>query len=104
MKRTRRGGHLDAHIHEGGWVSGVLYLALPEPRQLPEEGCLELGLHGDDYPLRTDPAQFPSRIVPIRTGDIVLFPANLFHRTLPFTDDAERFCVAFDLRPAAGVR
>lgn len=102
--RMRRGGHLAAHIHEGGWVSGVLYLALPEPRQSPDEGCLELGLHGDDYPLRTDAAQFPRRLVQIRTGDIVLFPANLFHRTLPFTSDEERICVAFDLRPAAGVR
>jgi uncharacterized protein (TIGR02466 family) len=102
--RMQRGGHLDAHIHEGGWVSGVVYLALPPPGADASEGCLELGLHGDDYPLATDAGDFPTRIVPIAVGDIVLFPANLFHRTIPFSADAERICIAFDLQPARGVR
>jgi ectoine hydroxylase-related dioxygenase (phytanoyl-CoA dioxygenase family) len=98
----RRGGHLDAHIHEGGWVSGVLYLKLPERGESGQEGCFELGLHGDDYPLQPG-VNPPARVVEIREGDIVLFPANLFHRTLPFDSDAERICIAFDLQPAAGV-
>ena len=102
--RMQRGGHLDAHIHEGGWVSGVVYLALPQPERDPSEGCLELGLHGDDYPLAPDAGEFPTRVVPIAVGDIVLFPANLFHRTIPFSVDEERICIAFDLQPAGGVR
>jgi len=100
--RMRRGGHLDAHIHEGGWVSGVLYLKLPERGESGQEGCFELGLHGDNYPLEPGVSP-PARVVEIREGDIVLFPANLFHRTLPFDSDAERICIAFDLQPAAGV-
>ena len=102
--RMRQGGHLDAHIHEGGWVSGVLYLELPRNKSDENEACLELGLHGDDYPVLDGAAPFPSRVIPIELGDIVLFPANLFHRTLPFQSDEERLCVAFDLRPAKGVR
>ena len=47
---------------------------------------------------------FPIRVIPISVGDIVLFPANLFHRTIPFQADEERLCIAFDLRPAAGVQ
>jgi uncharacterized protein (TIGR02466 family) len=107
--RMRQGGHLDAHIHEGGWVSGVLYLKLPgdrsarKDRKNLKEGCLELGMHGDDYPVAEGCAPFPARVMPIEVGDIVLFPANLFHRTLPFQSDEERLCIAFDLRPAAGV-
>ena len=102
--RMQRGGHLDAHIHEGGWISGVLYLSLPQVTANSDAGRLELGLHGDDYPLQVAADAFPSQTVPIGVGDIVLFPANLFHRTLPFETDEERLCIAFDLRPAAGVR
>jgi tetratricopeptide (TPR) repeat protein len=101
--RMRRGGHLDAHIHEGGWISGVLYLSLPTRGASGEEGCFELGLHGDDYPVQPG-VEFPARVLEINVGDIVLFPANLFHRTLPFDEDRERICIAFDLKPLAGVR
>ncbi|MFM8391730.1 MAG: putative 2OG-Fe(II) oxygenase, partial [Methylophilaceae bacterium] len=27
------------------------------------------------------------------------FPSSLFHRTIPFSSDEERICIAFDLRP-----
>ncbi|MEP5765311.1 MAG: tetratricopeptide repeat protein [Halieaceae bacterium] len=97
--RMRQGGHLTSHIHEGGWVSGVVYLALPQHRQNPEEGCFELGLDGDDYPVEPGAGEFPSKVLPINVGDIVLFPANLFHRTIPFSADEERICIAFDLKP-----
>lgn len=101
--RMRRGGHLDAHIHEGGWVSGVVYLALPDRGASGQEGCFELGLHGDDYPVQPG-VEFPRQVLEVQMGDIVLFPANLFHRTIPFSADQERICIAFDLKPAAGVR
>ena len=102
--RMRQGGHLDAHIHEGGWVSGVVYLAMPPRPSGTDDGCLELGLHGDNYPVAAGAGDFERRVIPVEAGDMVLFPANLFHRTLPFRADAERICVAFDLKPAAGVR
>ena len=101
--RMQQGGFLDAHIHEGGWVSGVVYLSLPERGNSGEEGCFELSLHGDDYPVEPG-VEFPAQVLDIRVGDLVLFPANLFHRTLPFSDSAERICIAFDLMPAGGVR
>ena len=101
--RMRSGGFLDAHIHEGGWISGAVYLSLPPRGESGQEGCFELSLHGDDYPISPG-VEFESRVLDIREADIVLFPANLFHRTLPFSSEAERVCVAFDLKPAAGVR
>jgi hypothetical protein len=48
--------------------------------------------------------EFPSQVLPIAVGDIVLFPANLFHRTLPFQAEEERICIAFDLKPAPRAR
>ena len=57
---------------------------------------------GDDYPRLHD--NFPSRIVDIQVGDLVLFPSSLFHRTVPFHADQERVCVAFDVKPALGFK
>lgn len=96
--KMHKGGHLDAHIHEIGWISGAVYLAMPDTED-PKEGAFEYGTHGDQYPqLHTD---FPTRHIKPAVGDIVLFPSSLFHRTIPFQADAERICVAFDLKPAA---
>jgi len=97
--RMRRGGHLTSHIHESGWISGAVYLALPDRPAGSDEGCFELGLHGDDYPVVDGAGNFPSKVLPIAVGDIVLFPANLFHRTVPFQAAEERICIAFDLKP-----
>lgn len=96
--RMRQGGHLTSHIHEEGWISGCVYLAMPpaEPGRL--DGSIEFSIDGDDYPRRH--ADFPRRTITPRVGDIVLFPSSLFHRTLPFAADTERVCVAFDIRPA----
>lgn len=94
--RMKQGGYLTSHIHEEGWISGCVYLQLPN--QLNEhEGCFEYSTDGDDYPRLHD--DFPSQIVDIKVGDLVLFPSSLFHRTLPFQSDQERVCVAFDIKP-----
>lgn len=97
--RMQQGGHLTSHIHESGWISGALYLAVPSRTDDSDEGCFELSLHGDDYPVVEGAGEFPSRVLPLTVGDIVLFPANLFHRTVPFQADEERVCIAFDLKP-----
>ena len=36
---------------------------------------------------------------PIETGDIVLFPSSVFHRTLPFDSQENRVTLAFDVKP-----
>jgi tetratricopeptide (TPR) repeat protein len=97
--RMHTGGHLTSHIHESGWVSGAVYLALPARPEGSQEGCFEVSVHGDDYPIAAGAGEFHSQLVPLAVGDIVLFPANLFHRTVPFKADQERICIAFDLKP-----
>lgn len=94
--RMKQGGYLTSHIHEEGWISGCVYLKLPE-KNGAHEGSFEYGVDGDDYPRLHD--DFPSRIVDQAVGDLVLFPSSLFHRTLPFQSDQERVCVAFDVKP-----
>ncbi|NOT83207.1 MAG: tetratricopeptide repeat protein [Methylococcaceae bacterium] len=94
--RMQQGGYLTSHIHEEGWISGCVYLKLPA-KNSAHEGSFAYSTDGDDYPRLHD--DFPSQIVDLQLGDLVLFPSSLFHRTLPFHSDEERVCVAFDVKP-----
>ena len=103
--KMQQGGHLSAHIHEIGWISGAVYLAMPPKNGL--EGAFEYGTHGDDYPILAPKtaADFPIAHIMPSVGDIVLFPSSLFHRTIPFyaepfNSNQQRICIAFDLKPA----
>lgn len=96
--RLKRGGHQDGHIHPQGWVSGVVYLDVPE--DLPgDEGAIEFGLKGAGYPdLGGEASAVRHRP---RRGEIAIFPSSLHHRTLPFDSERDRLSLAFDLVPAA---
>lgn len=96
--KMRRGGHLTSHIHEEGWISGSLYLAMPNTPEGRLDGSIEFSTDGDDYPKES--ASFPVKVITPQVGDIVLFPSSLFHRTLPFDSNQDRICIAFDIRPA----
>ena len=95
--KMHSGGHLDSHIHEEGWVSGSVYLSMPKEKKDPNEGAIELSLHGDNYPKKHD--NFPTKTYPVKVGDIVFFPSSVFHRTIPFNSKEERICIAFDVKP-----
>ena len=112
--KMQQGGHLSAHIHEIGWLSGAVYLAMPTPKignnAESNEGAFEYGTHGDDYPMMhgagqspKTPANFPTAHIMPNVGDIILFPSSLFHRTIPFSANESRICIAFDLKPSSGV-
>ena len=89
-------GYQSAHIHPGGWLSGVFYLRTID-RSNKDEGAIEFSLHGYDLPIKNK--GYPRKIYNPKKGDIVLFPSSLFHRTIPFTSDAQRCVIAFDLAP-----
>ncbi len=89
-------GHLNAHIHKEGWLSGSIYLKIPMVRE-KNEGNIIFGLHGADYPNENN--EYPEKIIELSEGDICLFPSSIFHRTLPFHSDEERITLAFDIKP-----
>lgn len=95
--KMKKGGHLNRHMHEDGWVSGTLYLNMPEGIN-EDEGMIEFSLFNDQYPMNSK-IELKTNILNIIKGDIVLFPSSLFHRTIPFNSDDERLCIAFDLKP-----
>ncbi len=89
-------GSLMPHMHKEGWVSGSLYLNMPENRS-GDEGNIRFSLDGGDYP--NDNKDYQEKIVDIKRGDLVMFPSSLFHSTIPFQSNENRISFAFDLIP-----
>ena len=94
--RLLKNGYQRSHIHAGGWLSGVIYLKTIDTLH-NDEGAIEFGLHGYGLPILDK--NYPRKLYKPKSGDIILFPSSLFHRTLPFVQDTERCVVAFDLMP-----
>jgi tetratricopeptide (TPR) repeat protein len=90
------GGKLSAHIHKEGWLSGSLYFKMPS-KKTKNEGNIVFSLDGANYP--TDGKKFDKKSVDVNKGDLVLFPSSLFHHTIPFKSNEERFTFAFDIIP-----
>ena len=87
-------GHQGAHIHTSGWLSGVIYLKVVPPLE-KDEGAIEFSMNGQRY----HNANSSKLTFQPEVGDIVFFPSSLHHRTIPFTTDADRIIISFDLTP-----
>lgn len=93
-------GHQAPHIHNLGWLSGVLYLAMPPEIRADdpaEGGWIEFGRPGYGLPTLRPPRL---RSLLPREGDLLLFPSALWHATKTFAGEGERISLAFDLAPA----
>ena len=90
----KKKGYQSPHIHQSGWLSGVIYLKVV-PSLEKNEGAIEFSLNGWRY---SDPSSLKLIHQP-KAGDIVLFPSSLHHRTIPFSTDTDRIIVSFDLNP-----
>lgn len=95
--RLLTGGHQYYHNHPYGWATGCLYLQLPRNAP-PGEGAIEFGLESGGYPSLSD-KPLPTRQHFPAAGQVAFFPSSLYHRTIPFSSDEERMCIAFDLLP-----
>ena len=87
-------GHQNPHIHPTGWLSGVIYLKVVPPLG-KDEGAIEFSLNSTNY----SGLDSPKLTYQPEFGDMVFFPSSLHHRTIPFTTDADRIIVSFDLIP-----
>jgi uncharacterized protein (TIGR02466 family) len=91
------GGHQEPHIHQAAWLSGVYYARLPERIRADDpsrSGWIEFGQPPSRYPCK---ARYPVESICPREGMLVLFPAYLFHRTVPLQGDDARVSFAFDV-------
>ena len=89
-------GHNVLHLHQTGWLSGVIYLKVV-PSLGKDEGAIQFDLAGAGY----YDANVPKITYNPQIGDMVFFPSSLHHRTIPFTTDTSRIIVSFDLNPKA---
>ena len=85
----KSGGKLKPHMHEYGWLSGSIYINVPEKKTI-DSGNLVVCI--DD----TDKANKKS--IDVMTGSLCLFPASLLHYTIPFESDEDRIVLAFDVK------
>jgi Flp pilus assembly protein TadD len=95
------GGHQHPHIHVGGWLSGVYYVALPPTMgdgEATKDGWVEFGHPPPDFDANFEPQ--PLAYEP-KEGDAFFFPSYVFHRTLPFSGDTQRISLAFDVKPTS---
>lgn len=90
--RLADGGFHEPHVHNEGWLSSALYVALPGSDGPSESGWLTLG--EPQASLGLDLA--PIRTVEPKPGRLVLFPSTLWHGTRPFAS-GERMTIAFDI-------
>jgi tetratricopeptide (TPR) repeat protein len=91
--RLTGGGHHAAHVHPEGWISSACYLALPRvDDQDKNAGWLTLGEPPEGLALN----QPPLAMIKPTVGELILFPAYLWHATRPFSS-GERLTVAFDV-------
>jgi hypothetical protein len=86
---------LKPHIHNGGWLSGSIYINVP-PKSAANSGNLNVSLGEDkdvaDIHLNT------GETINVKTGSLVLFPSSLTHHTTPFQSEQERIVLAFDVK------
>lgn len=92
----RAQGHQSAHIHPTGWLSGVYYVTVPDLVQRGDNahrGWIEFGRPPAHFNTTVEPdIHF---IEPV-AGTLILFPSYIYHRTVPYDDDALRISIAFD--------
>ena len=80
--RLLKGGEITAHIHAAAWLSGTLYLKVPNKKG-GDEGNIEFTLRGYELPVLRD--DYPRKMIETFSGALVLFPSSLPHRVIPFT-------------------
>ncbi len=99
----RQGNQLP-HIHKSGYLSGCYYVTIPDEiaaAEPDEQGLVAGGLEVGRPPVELlSKATFPSRVLKPHEGMMVLFPAYLYHGTVPFKSSQRRISVAFDVIPA----
>lgn len=91
------GGRHVSHVHPKGWVSSAYYMAVPpEAKTDPNRaGWIKFGEPPYKLP---DPAPAEHWVCP-KPGTLVLFPAYMWHGTVPISGKAPRVTAPLDVLP-----
>jgi len=92
----KTGGKLSAHMHETGWISGSIYINVPQKNKKNDGN---IAFCGEEEKFLTIGQRNPEKIIDVVTGSMCLFPSSLLHHTIPFDSNEERIVFAFDAQP-----
>lgn len=90
------GGNLTAHIHDTGWITGSVYINVPQKSQI-DSGNLVLRMSDQEPVLGVENSEESS--IDVKTGNLCFFPSSLHHYTVPFEEEENRIVLAFDVIP-----
>ena len=88
----KKGGKLSAHMHDLGWLSGSIYINVPQKSDL-ESGNLVVCIDENENKNEN------KKSIDVVTGSLCLFPSSLLHYTIPFESEENRIVLAFDMIP-----
>tara|TARA_B100000989_G_scaffold268587_1_gene223383 strand:+ start:237 stop:1727 length:1491 start_codon:yes stop_codon:yes gene_type:complete len=88
----KKGGKLSAHMHDLGWLSGSIYINVPQKSEL-ESGNLVVCIDENENKNEN------KKSLDVVTGSLCLFPSSLLHYTIPFESEENRIVLAFDMIP-----
>jgi tetratricopeptide (TPR) repeat protein len=91
VRLNSSGFHIN-HVHPEGWLSSAFYVRTPKDLQ-GFEGALKFGEPGPP----TSPPLREEHLVKPEPGMLVLFPAYMWHGTVPFSSGEKRLTCAFDI-------
>lgn len=92
---VRKGGKLAAHMHDNGWLTGSVYISVPQ-KDKPDSGNLVVSAEDVDD---EEAISGNRRSIDVVTGSLCLFPSSLLHYTRPFDTEEKRIVLAFDMIP-----
>ena len=90
------GGKLAPHMHDTGWITGSIYINVPQ-KSKSDSGNLVLCLGDQGHDPGVEQSQ--QSIIDVVTGSLCLFPSSLHHYTVPFEEKEDRIVLAFDVIP-----
>ena len=93
----KSGGELAPHMHEEGWISGAVYIHVPE-KQHANSGNFAVCIDNEGIEQNTN-KKSTKKIIDVETGSLSLFPSSLMHYTIPFEAKKDRIVLAFDIVP-----
>ena len=91
----KEGGKIEPHIHDHGWLSGSIYINVP-PKLEVNSGNLVVCLNDQQVEISKNNSD-TYKVIDVETGSLCLFPASLYHYTIPVKSNEERIVLAFDV-------
>ena len=89
----KKGGKLSAHMHDLGWLSGSIYVNVPQKLEA-DSGNLVVCIDDENDLVNKK----NKKSIDVVTGSLCLFPSSLLHYTIPFESEENRIVLAFDVK------